>query len=371
MYQSFFCWIWDRSFYDNLHKKGPESEIYNYWPLTVLPCICGTYSKPINSRLTKVVERHGLLGEMQNGFRQDRSGLDSAFLLKTILWKAAAKKKKLNVAFLDIQKAYDSVCRGTLWEKLAKFGFSSQFIKSLQCLYNGDFVTSDVNGITTSPVLLGIGLRQGCSLSPMLFALYVSDMGRDLHDSKMGFILHRMCISSLFFDDDIALIARDADGLRMLRDIVQKHCKELNMTLSVSMSKVMSTAHDLWELFECDAVIGTLEKVLEFKYLGIKTQLNPRRSALVMMERAKSLANSYRKTCIYDGPDSVDLSLCLWQNVGKFSMGLPVSAPNISTTAILGVAPFKETLYSAQLQYLSKLFKQDDRRWSKDHFLGN
>ena len=234
----------------------------------------------------------------------------------------------------------------------------------------------------------------------MLFALYVSDMGRDLHDSKMGFILHRMCISSLFFADDIALIARDADGLRMLRDIVQKHCKELNMTLSVSMSKVMSTAHDLWELFECDAVIGTLEKVLEFKYLGIKTQLNPRRSALAMMERAKSLANSYRKTCIYDGPDSVDLSLCLWQNVaipsilygceivpfsssaiskierhqsavGKFSMGLPVSAPNISTTAILGVAPFKETLYSAQLQYLSKLFKQDDRRWSKDHFLGN
>ena len=81
--------------------------------------------------------------------------------MKTILWKAAAKKKKVNVAFLDIQKAYDSVCRGTLWEKLAKFGFSSQFIKSLQCLYDGDFVTSDVNGITTSPVLLGRGLRQG------------------------------------------------------------------------------------------------------------------------------------------------------------------------------------------------------------------
>ena len=200
--------------------------------------------------------------------------------------------------------------------KLAKFGFSSQFIKSIQCLYDGDFVTSDVNGITTSPVFLGRGLRQGCSLSPMLFALYVSDMSRDLHDSRMGFTLHRVCISALFFAYDIALIARDADGLRTLRDIVQRHCTELNMTLSVSKSKVMSTTHDLWELFERDAVIGTLEKVLEFKYLGIKTQLNPRRSALAMMERAKSLASSYRKTCIsfdYDGPDSVDLSLCLVQ----------------------------------------------------------
>ena len=205
-----------------------------------------------------------------------------------------------------------------------------------------------------------------------MFALYVSDMSRDLHDSKLGFILHRVCISSLFFADDIVLIARDADGLRLLRDIVQRHCAELDMTLSVSKSKVMSTTQDLWELFVGDTVIGTLEKIIEFKYLGIRTQLNPRRSALAMMERAKSLANSYRKTCVsfdYDGPDSVDLSLCLWQNVaipsilygceivpfsssaikeierhqsavGKFSMGLPVSAPNISTTSILGVAPF-------------------------------
>ena len=56
-------------------------------------------------------------------------------------------------------------------------------------------------------------------------------------------------------------------------------------------------------------------------------------------------------------------------------MGLPVSAPNISTTSILGVAPFKEMLYGAQLRYLARLLKQDDRRWSKDaffdHFLGN
>ena len=398
---------WKRGRIVLIHKKGSESDINNYRPLTVLPCICGTYSKLINSRLTEVVERHGLLGEIQNGFRKDRSGLDSAFVLNTILWKSMAKKKKVNLAFLDLQKAYDSVSRETLWKKMAKFGFSTQFIKSIQCLYDGDFVTSDVNGITTSPVFLGRGLRQGCSLSPILFALYVSDMSRDLHDSKLGFTLHRVCISSLFFADDIVLIARDADGLRLLRDIVQRHCAELDMTLSVSKSKVMSTTQDLWELFVGDTVIGTLEKIIEFKYLGIKTQLNPRRSALAMMERAKSLANSYRKTCVsfdYDGPDSVDLSLCLWQNVaipsilygceivpfsssaikeierhqsavGKFSMGLPVSAPNISTTSILGVAPFKEMLYGAQLRYLARLLKQDDRRWSKDaffdHFLGN
>ena len=55
--------------------------------------------------------------------------------------------------------------------------------------------------------------------------------------------------------------------------------------------------------------------------------------------------------------------------VGKFNLGLPSNAPNISTTVILGAKPFKQLLYSSQLRYLVKLFKQDKRRWSKDAFI--
>ena len=38
-------------------------------------------------------------------------------------------------------------------------------------------------------------------------------------------------------------------------------------------------------------------------------------------------------------------------------------------TCVLGVKPFRELLYTAQLKYLLRLFNQDDRRWSKDAFL--
>ena len=392
---------WKRGRIVLIHKKGSESNVSNYRPLTVIPSMCGTFSKLLNSRLTEVVEQHRLLGETQNGFRKDRSGIDSAFILNSILWKCKAKRKTVNLAFLDLQKAYDSVCRETLWAKLAKLGFGGQFLESIKSLYDGDSVTSDVNGVTTKPVYLGRGLRQGCSLSPMLFALYISDMSRDLHDSKLGVLLNKVVVSCLLFADDIVLVARDADGLRQLRDIVQLHCVDLNMTLSVSKSKVMSASHDLWELLEGDTIIGTLEKVLTFKYLGVETKLNPRKSAAAMMDRAKNLAKSYRKTCISlanDGPDTVDLTLCLWQNiampsilygceivpfsasaideierhqssVGKFTLGLPPCAPNISATSILGIPTFKELLYSTQLKYLARLLRQDPMRWSKDAFI--
>ena len=74
---------------------------------------------------------------------------------------------------------------------------------TLQSLYTGDNVDCVVNGVATKPVYLRRGLRQGCSLSPMLFALYIADIGDDINASGMGFNLGSICISGLLFADDI------------------------------------------------------------------------------------------------------------------------------------------------------------------------
>ena len=394
---------WNRGRVVLVHKKGDSSDLNNYRPITVLTCMNATYSKLINERLTEVVERHKLLGEIQNGFRKDRSGADSSFTLCSILWKANVKKKKVHLAFMDLQKAYDSVHRGILWEKMRKLGFSGKFLEAIKCMYKGDFVTCRSNGITTNPVYLGRGLRQGCSLSPILFALFVVDLSRELASSNLGMMMYTVCVSALFFADDFVLIAKTAEGLRELQSIVQRHCLELCMKLSISKSKVMSSSHDVWELFEGDAIIGCLSKVMQFKYLGVETCLSPFKSSRAMMKRATVLANTYRGACIriaYDGPDIVDLAMSLWMNVampsllfgcetipftkqaideisrqqssvGKYSLGLPPCSPNISTPVLLGLKPFKELLYSAQLKFYVRLSKQSKDRWSKDAFLDN
>ena len=399
--QSLVPKAWKRGRVVLVHKSGSESEINNYRPITVLTCMNATYSKLLNERITEVVERHRILGEAQNGFRKGRSGTDSAFVLNSILWKSLSKKKKTHLAFLDLAKAYDSVDRNVLWEKLRKLGFGGNFLKSLQSMYKGDYVTCQTNGATTNPVYLGRGLRQGCSLSPILFALYIVDLSRDLHASNLGILLSKVCVSVLLFADDILLISDSADGLRLLRDIVQRHVSSLKMKLSITKSKIMSSSHDVWEWMEGEEVIGCLEKVLQFKYLGVETCLSPVKSASAMMKRATSLANKYRGTCIRlarDGPDIADLAMSIWCNiampsllfgvecmrfseqvigeisrqqstVGKFTLGLPSCAPNVSTPAILGIKSFREQLYSMQLKYFVRLFNQPDDRWSKDALL--
>ena len=120
-----------------------------------------------------------------------------------------------------------------------------------------------------------------------------------------------------------------------------------------------------------------------------------------MQKRALDLAKSYKGSCLRiarDGPDIVDLALSLWQNIaipsvlygceavpfsnqtvveiarqqsciGKYTLGLPSCAPNISSTVILGIKPFKQLLYSAQLKFYVRLSKQGNERWSKDALL--
>ena len=78
-----------------------------------------------------------------------------------------------------------------------------EFLGALQSLYERDCVSTVVNGLPTRMLYLRKGLRQGCSLSPVLFALYVSDVANTLAMAVEGFKLGSQIVSSLFFAGQI------------------------------------------------------------------------------------------------------------------------------------------------------------------------
>ena len=386
-----------------IHKKGPTTDAFNYRPLTILTSMSSIYTKLLNVRLAKVVEHHGLLGEIQHGFRKGRSTADCSFILNTILAKAAAHGDKTHLAFLDLQKAYDTVDRGTLWTKLKGLGFGGRFLASIQSFYHGDFISSSVGGISTKKVFLGRGVRQGCSLSPLLFALYLSSLGHDLARAPQGVKLNKFRVSALFFADDIVLVSRTSQGLKELLALVNKHCGILKMKLSVSKSKVLSGANEDWELSNGDEVLGTLETVLQYKYLGVSCELSPFKGAAAFQKRALRLGNQYRAACLRlarNGADVVDVAMSLWQQValpsilygcesipftdstldaldrqqatvGKFALGLPVSTPNAAVRAILGLRSVREVVYERQMKFIVRVRDQHEDRWSHDAYLAH
>jgi len=83
-------------------------------------------------------------------------------------------------------------------------------------------------------------LRQGCSLSPVLFALYISEVGANIHLSRSGFYIGRVCISGLLFADDLLLVSRTANGLKKLLKLVKKGFNALKLTINCGKSNVIS-----------------------------------------------------------------------------------------------------------------------------------
>ena len=74
----------------------------------------------VNERLCKWIERAGIWGEEQHGFRVDRRAEDNMFVVNDIIEKRQRDGRKLYLWFLDIEKAHDRVDREVLCKVLEK-----------------------------------------------------------------------------------------------------------------------------------------------------------------------------------------------------------------------------------------------------------
>ena len=376
---------WNRGRITLVHKKGLRELLSNYRPITVIISLSGLYSKVLNERLTQVVEEHNLLGEVQNGFRKERGGCDNSFILDTILWKAKAQKSKVHMAFLDISKAYDSVNREVLWKRLSSMGFGGQFLSTLKSLYTDDCVDCVVNGIPTKQIFLRRGLRQGCSLSPMLFALYISGVGEDISASGLGFRLGSITVSGLLFADDIVLVTRTKEGLKTLLDKTKEGFDKLRLSIGYEKSQILSPDDVDWKLVDSHRdEEKSLKQVSLYKYLGVWTYSSMYKTAVEKQKLCVKTAQKYKGSCFYVsrlGPDMmVDVLDCTWLNsailailswaeiipfsetnilemervqsqVAKFALGLPQSFPNFFAQTELAGKSFRQLLYERQLKF--------------------
>ena len=387
---------WNRGRITLVHKYGARELLGNYRPITVNISMSGLYSKVLNERLTQVVEEHKLLGEVQNGFRKDRGGADNNFILDTILWKAKALKSKVHMAFLDISKAYDSVNRDVLWKKRSSMGFGGRFLSSLKSLYTDDCVDCMVNGRLTRPIFLRRGLRQGCSLSPMLFALYISEVGLDISSSGLGFRLGNVVVSGLLFADDLALVTRSGDGLMTLLDVVKSGFDKLRLTISHDKSQIVSPDEIDWKLVDnFSDTEKSLKQVSLYKYLGLWVYSSMYKTVVEKQKQCIKTAQKYKGSCIHVsrmGPDIVDVVHCTWVNVAipailngceaipfcetniyeiekiqsqvaKFALGLPQSSPNFCAQTELGWKTFRQQLYERQIKFYFRVLYLNESRW--------
>ena len=133
------------------------------------------FTSIINERLNKYLNDNHLIGEEQAGFRENYSTTDHIFVLHSTLDLYLSQNKRIYCAFIDYKKAFDSIDRTSLWQKLFQNGVRGKVFRVIRNMY-ANLKSCVMNNNETSKFFkCNIGVRQGENLSPILFALYLND----------------------------------------------------------------------------------------------------------------------------------------------------------------------------------------------------
>uniref|UniRef100_A0A3Q3B436 Reverse transcriptase domain-containing protein n=1 Tax=Kryptolebias marmoratus TaxID=37003 RepID=A0A3Q3B436_KRYMA len=205
-----------------LPKKGNLQDIKNWRPVSLLCTDYKILSKALAARLGKAMEQ--VIHRDQTYCVPGRSMVDNIYLIRDVLEVSGSLGLQTGLISLDQEKAFDRVEHDFLWKTMRGFGFSEGLIAKMQVLYSGAESLLKINGGLCAPFRVGRGVRQGCALSGMLYALSLEPLLQKLRSSIRGLVLpgfsSNMVLSA--YADDVVVFIKDQRDVSILTKITEK-----------------------------------------------------------------------------------------------------------------------------------------------------
>ncbi len=385
-----------------LHKGKSKQKLDNYRGIAITSNVGKLFTRIIAGRISVIAEDQKWFGETQAAFRKGRSTQDHIFTLMGIMAKAKKQKTKLHLAFIDLRKAYDRVWREGLWKCLENRGIKGKSNRIIQKLYEGHKRKISTIGGSTDWVDCGVGVKQGCVLSPILFAIYVAEIGELYGEEDHPMEVGGTKIPAMLFADDLVLISKSKVGLEKMVGKTQKFMRGKKLEINFDKTEIMNTGRNennkgIWVVkdFKNEHPIGVIKETEVYRYLGIRLK----KCGGIERDIKKHKSELKRKIALTQltavhAQDPVWAAEAMWKmkmrptalyatevvpctkkwveeiekaenDMGRYILGTSKGAPIAGIRGELGWPSVQGEIWKRKLCYRGKILKMEPERWPK------
>lgn len=250
-----------------IQKVTNTTLINEFRPINMLPCIEKIIERLAYNQFNDFIIRNSILKNHQSGFRGSHS-CESAINDVLREWKEAQNDSKSLIAvFLDLQRAFETIEPKILIAKLRKIGIQEKTLKWFESYLFGRKQRVKFNGVVSDEISNDLGVPQGSILGPLLFILYINELGDCLKYCKIKMFADDTLIYIIFDNTEDACSKLNEDLSFLFKNLCQH---KLRLNVSKTKAMLISNKKNI-DTNTIDIKINDekIDLVNEIKYLGI------------------------------------------------------------------------------------------------------
>lgn len=284
---------WDLGLVKLIYKKGNVKEIKNYRPITLLNVDYKILAKVLTKRMENILP--DIIDNTQKCSIKNRSLHDAALNIQAAIKLANIKKTPVSVISFDQEKAFDRVDHDYLFALMRSWNLGRNFYNYVKTTYIRAKSKVIVNGKLTKQIEVTRGIRQGCPMSMMLYAMATEPLAqRVIRDQSIeGVKIGNKQIKIQQYADDLTATVGTEYSIGKIFNHLRDFEKATGQRINQEKTQILPTTEEARKQLQ-DSVHKKYVKD-SIKILGYKWGINSTKETWnEKLKKIENILNHYR-----------------------------------------------------------------------------